>query len=128
MKVNIKNIIKLGLIIGIVDILLAFVHAYLFNGVEPIRLLQYVASGIVGREAFTGGMTSAILGLLLHMFIALGWTSLFYVLYDNVQMFFKNRFPFGLSFGLFIWLMMNLVIVPLSNTPPQKAKGMLPLM
>lgn len=128
MKVNIKNIIKLGLIIGIVDILLAFTHAYIFNGAYPIKVLQFVASGALGRDAFTGGITSAGYGLLFHMLIAMCWTSLFYVLYENVAMFLKNRFPFGLSFGLFIWLVMNLIIVPLSSTPPQQAKAMLPLM
>lgn len=35
-----------------------------------MRLLQNIASGLLGRVAFTQGWLSAILGLLLHYFIA----------------------------------------------------------
>lgn len=128
MKINTINIIKVGLLIALVDLLLAFIHAYIFNAVEPIKVLHYVASGLLGREAFDGGLVTAFYGLIFHMIIAVGWTAIFYLLFENISMFSKNRFPFGVTFGLFIWLVMNLVIVPLSDTPPQKAKSMLPLL
>ena len=59
-----------ALTVGVLDILDAFVF-FGFRGVPPLRILQAIASGVVGREAaVTGGLATAALGLVLHFFIA----------------------------------------------------------
>jgi len=46
------------------------VIAYGFQGLNPIQVLQYIASGVLGPSSFKGGLATAGLGTLLHFFIA----------------------------------------------------------
>src|SRR6476661_593555 len=43
------------------------------------RLLQFVASGVLGQEAFQGGTATAALGLALHFVIAFTLVAVFYL-------------------------------------------------
>ncbi len=40
------------------------------EGMSPIQVLQYIASGALGSDAFKGGLATAALGAALHFFIA----------------------------------------------------------
>jgi hypothetical protein len=54
-----------GLIVGAMDITSAFILA-ISRGSTVTRLLQFVASGLIGPKAFEGGIATAALGLGLH--------------------------------------------------------------
>jgi len=54
---------------GVLDITAALV-VYGFFGIKPLRLLQGIASGLLGRRAFDGGLATALLGLVCHFFNA----------------------------------------------------------
>ncbi|MEO7167842.1 MAG: hypothetical protein ABI787_09650, partial [Spartobacteria bacterium] len=58
-----------GAIAGILDITYAIGFSA-WRGVAPLRLLQSVASGLLGAPAFEGGLPTAALGLFLHFCIA----------------------------------------------------------
>ncbi|PYX93052.1 MAG: hypothetical protein DMG67_05280, partial [Acidobacteria bacterium] len=47
-----------GLLCGILDITAAFV-TWAPQGVKPIRILQGIASGLLGAKSFTGGWETA---------------------------------------------------------------------
>src|ERR1700756_1467286 len=64
-----------GLIAGTMDITAAVLTYKIRNNVPPIRILQSVASGLLGKDAFTGGAPTAALGLFLHFVIAFIWTT-----------------------------------------------------
>lgn len=114
-----KAILLAGLIVGSADILLAFLSAYLRAGVTPDRVLRFIASGVFGGDAFSGGAGMAAWGLLFHFFIAFSWTALFFYLYPRLKLSSINPWLTGALYGLFIWLVMNLLVVPLSRTPSQ---------
>ena len=59
-----------GLTAGVLDIADAFIVTTI-NGGTPTRVLQAIASGMLGREAYQGGVPGAALGLALHFLIAL---------------------------------------------------------
>jgi len=44
--------------------------AFGLKGMNPIQVLQYIASGLLGVDSFKGGLATAGLGALLHYFIA----------------------------------------------------------
>lgn len=113
-----NSILTAGLIVGTLDAIAASVHSYGFAGVTPDKVFRYVASGVFGKDAFTGDSSVALWGLLFHFIVATGWTTLFYLLYPKVNFFSSAKFVAGISYGIFIWLMMNKVVVPLSNVPP----------
>ena len=110
-------VVRTGLFVGFLDIATAFVDAYVSYGSTPIQVFQYIASGVFGKAAFSGGLLMAVWGCVFHFLIATSWTSLFFVAYRKLSFLSKNRIVVGILFGLFIWLAMNLVVLPLANTP-----------
>jgi hypothetical protein len=60
-----------GLLAGALDIAFACAFWALKAGVPAQRILQSVASGLLGRASFQGGAATAALGLALHFAIAL---------------------------------------------------------
>lgn len=105
-------ILLTGLIAGTLDI----TAAILVSGASPVIVLKYVASGAFGREAaFSGGLWMALMGLVFHYIIAYSWTVLYFFVYPRLRILSKNKVISGLAYGIFVWLMMNLVVVPLSQ-------------
>ena len=107
-----------ALIAGTLDITAAFLNSYIRSGTSPVIILQFIASGILGDKSFDGGFTSAFLGLIFHYFIALSWTIIFFIVYPRLKISSDYKVVGGLIYGIIIWLIMNLIVVPLSNTPP----------
>jgi len=112
-----KQIIITGLMAGTLDILAACTQFYLITGNGPLRVLKYVASGALGPDAFTGGIATAFVGLLFHYIIAMSWTVLLFLVYPIFALLRKNKYATGVGYGIFVWAMMNLAVVPLSRIP-----------
>jgi len=112
-----KIILITALIAGTLDILSAAVSTYIRHGLGPDRVLKFIASGVFGDEAFSGGTFMIIAGLFFHYLIASIWTLLFFILYPKLGIRGMNKVLVGLLYGIFVWLIMNLVVLPLSNTP-----------
>jgi len=113
-----KTIFLSGLLVGTLDILSAFIDVYLSKHSNPLLVLNYIASGILGKEVIANGSTGTmILGLLLHYFIAFSFTLLFFWLCARTSMLRWNWVVRGLCYGIVIWLIMNLVVVQLSKVP-----------
>ena len=68
-----------GLVAGTLDISYAILFSYFRAGISPTRILQSVASGLLGRDAYTGGLPIAALGLALHFLIAFTATAVFFI-------------------------------------------------
>jgi uncharacterized membrane protein YagU involved in acid resistance len=64
---------------------------------------------------------SAALGVVLHYFIALSWTVVFYVASRKVSLLTRRPVICGLLYGAFVYLFMNLIVLPLSRVPHARA-------
>jgi hypothetical protein len=119
-----KTILLAGLLAGTLDITSAFIYVYCL-GREPIRVLYYVASGVLGKAATPGTTQIAIFGLALHYFIAFSFTILFFLIYPKLKIMAWNKYITAIVYGLFVWAVMNEVVVPLSNVTrgPFNLKG-----
>lgn len=109
------------LIAGSLDILSAFIIYALLGKATVLQVLQAIASAALGRSAaFTGGWLTGLCGLFFHYFIAFCF-SLAYV-YLFAQLSFIRRFNVtcGLLYGVVVWVIMNLVVLPLSRYPAVK--------
>jgi hypothetical protein len=100
-----------GLTAGVLDILDAFVMTSL-NGGTPTRVLQAIASGVLGRAAYDGGMSTAALGLTLHFVIALGAAATFLLATRAMPALLRRPLPVGLAFGLCVWGFMYFIVLP----------------
>lgn len=119
-KIPFRIIFITALIAGTLDISSALIDSHFRFGTTPIELFQYIASGIFGRASFSGGLLTAFAGLISHYFIAFSWTFIFFLLYPKLKITPKLKIVSGLVYGIFVWLVMNLIVVPFSRAhkPP----------
>lgn len=103
-------------VVGTLDILDAFVFFGLRSGAQPLRILQGIASGLLGRQAAVqGGLATAALGLCLHYFIAFGIVVTYVTASRRVRALARHPFVFGPLYGIAAYFVMNLVVVPMSR-------------
>jgi hypothetical protein len=111
-----------GIAAGILDILAAFAFRGAFGGVPPGRVLQGIASGLLGPAAFQGGAATAALGLGLHFFIAFVAAAVYYHASRVLPVLVRRAVLCGLAYGVAVHFVMNEVVLPLSRvnfrTPP----------
>ncbi len=116
MKPRYLSLVKTGLFVGSLDILAAFLLVFIRTGkLQIFNIFKFIASGIFGKDASAGGLKMIIIGFILHYVIALIFTMLFFWLYPKMNLDSKNKWATGISYGVFIWLLMNLIVLPLSN-------------
>ena len=101
------------LTVGILDILDAFIFFGL-RGAKPIGILQSIASGVLGRASYQGGMRTALLGLALHFVIAFGVVATYLIATRLVPALNRHPWVYGLMYGVAVYVVMNFVVVPMS--------------
>ena len=113
-----RAILITGLIVGAMDITSAIVITLLHGGTIT-RLMQFIASGLLGKSAFQGGLATAALGLALHFVIAFGLVTVFY--FASCKLAFLRQRPVlsGIAYGLIVFAIMNLIVLPLSAATPR---------
>lgn len=102
-----------GLCAGVFDIIQVLVF-YALRGVEPIRILQSIASGLLGKASFSGGVGTALLGLGLHFAIALIMAAVYVLAARRLQVLIQRPWLMGSLYGLGLYAVMTYVVVPLS--------------
>jgi len=104
-----------GLLAGSLDIIAACGWFTIQTGRDPSLVLRFIASGALGLDALTGGWSVKLLGLFFHFVIAYSWTTLFFLAYPLLPKW--NWIVKGVAYGIVIWMMMNLVVLPLTKIP-----------
>jgi hypothetical protein len=102
-----------GLIAGILDITSAFVIAGI-KGAGSIRMLQGIASGLLGQRSFEGGMATAGLGLAIHFLIAFTAAAVFYAASRKLSFLTQHAVVSGLLYGIAVYIFMYWIVVPLA--------------
>jgi hypothetical protein len=95
-----------GAVAGTLDLLCAFIT---FGPRCPLA----IAGGLLGRQAFQGGTGTYILGVFLHYFIAFSAAAIYCLASAKLDFLIEHFFVCGLFFGIAIYLVMNLVVLPL---------------
>lgn len=104
-----------GLIAGALDIGYAMAHYYAVYQAPPVRILQSVAAGAIGPEAArAGGWSTGALGLGLHFALTTIMAAFFVAWTRMVPD--LNKWPLlsGPSYGLAIFALMQVVVLPMS--------------
>ena len=112
-----KTILWSGLVAGILDAIAGVIVYFIFFNLTPLQVLQFIATGIHGPEAMNGGIPMIIAGTIYHFIIAYGFAIIYFFIYPKLSFLRKNISLMGLLFGLGIWLVMNLIVLPQSNIP-----------
>jgi len=108
-----KAISIAGLTCGAMDISAALV-VYGLMGSKPLRLLQGIAGGILGPRTYSGGTSTALLGLALHFVIAFGAAAVFFLASRVVPLLLNHAVVSGVLYGIAVYFFMNRVVVQVS--------------
>ena len=104
-----------ALLAGTLDTLAA---AFILSG-GKLMVFQYIVASVHGREtAFAGGSPTILMGLVFHYFIAGCFTLFFFTLYPRLYFLQKNAGAVAVLYGIFIYTLMNRIIVPLTRIHP----------
>src|SRR5207248_1066238 len=112
-------LLRTWLVIALIDGLFASCLSVFAYGSTVARLWQGVAATVIGPAALTGGTRAVLIGLLLHLGVALAWSAVFLGL---VMMWPGLRRIIGAPGGVIgvaaiygpaIWLVMSLAVIPL---------------
>ncbi len=117
MKYSTSKIVSAGLLVGTLDITAACIQYFIKTGNGPAGVLKFVASGLFGQKAFDGSNSMIAAGLLFHYIIAMAFTVLFFTIAPALFSLLKSKLLVGIVYGIFVWCIMNLIVVPLSSTP-----------
>src|ERR1041385_3442360 len=76
-----SRLIRAGLLTALIDGTFSGVLAQFFYGSSATRLFQGVAATLLGPDAMNGGTPTALLGVAMHIGVAFGWSTVFFLLY-----------------------------------------------
>ena len=105
-----------GLTAALLDITYAFVFFGL-RGADPVRILQSVASGLLGKAAYHGGAGAAALGALLHVAIALVMAAVYVAASRVLPALNRRPWLWGPLYGIGCYMVMNYVVLLLRFGP-----------
>ncbi|SRR6266849_3850133 len=105
-----------GLTAGVLDSIDAVI-TFGLKGMNSIQVLQYIASGALGGDAFKGGLATAALGAALHFFIAFVVAAVYYTASRKLTALYRDPTIWGPAFGAAVYLFMNFLVLPLSAVP-----------
>ncbi len=118
----ISRLLAAGALVAVLDGAFAVaLYVYVLRACSAAQLWQSIAGALLGRAAFRGGTATVALGLALHFAVAYGWTLAYAALWATsgqlreLTATTRGALAAGAAFGVFIWLAMDFVVVPLTR-------------
>ncbi|MEP6948412.1 MAG: hypothetical protein ABI863_04030 [Ginsengibacter sp.] len=111
-----RTILLAGVIAGALDATAAIIDFYVATGNGPARIFVYIASGAFGKQEHLTPQSMIIFGVLFHFLIAIIFSAFYFWIYPVIQFLHKNKLLSAVLYGIFVWLVMNLLVVPLTIT------------
>jgi len=108
-----------GLIVGTADaIIYHLLVTSVLGGVPLTAVYQYIASGALGESAYAGGIATALLGVLIHFFIAFVIAGVFILSATRISLLRRYSIVGSLLYGFGVFIVMTMIVTPLSAAPP----------
>ena len=108
-----RAILFATLVVGLLDATDGVVFRGL-QGQNPIQVLQYIASSLLGESSFSGSLATAGLGLLVHFAISLVVAAIYILASRRIAVLRKRWVLMGLLYGAAVWAVVNLLLLPLT--------------
>lgn len=109
-----REILSAILLGGIVAATLDIGAASLITGRSPVRIMQAIAGGLLGKATFDGGVGTAILGAVLQEIMGILIAAIYVVFSKTIPGLLRHWISSGLTYGVIIFFVMNYAVVPLS--------------
>lgn len=111
-----------GFIAGTIDI----GAAAIINRISPFIIAQAIASGLLGKSSYAGGWQTAVLGVALQWAMSLIIAAVYCAFAQRLSILRQRWIAAGLAYGAVVFVVMNYVVVPLSNAYPGSSHPMPP--
>ncbi len=114
-----RTVLLGGLIVGIADaIVYHWIVSSLIEGNPLTSVYQYLASGALGMAAFEGGTGTVLLGVFFHFLVSFVVAAVFILSADRIPVVRRYAIPASLVYGVGVFIVMNMIVLPLSAAPP----------
>lgn len=124
---KIKTGFAAGITAAILDISGAIiVFAFILKLTTTEKLLQSVAAGAFGKNAYEGGWQMALAGLFFHTCIAISFAFFYLLIYPAYKKIISNPVIAGFIYGCFVWCVMNILVLKIIVGKPITAKYIFP--
>lgn len=112
-----RGVFLATLVSGTLDAIAGIVvYDFALGRMSIIQILQWIASGVFGARAFEMGLAGAIYGTIFHYLVAFGFSLGLFIFYERLKVLKDYPVFSGLAFGGYVWVGMNFLVLPLSNT------------
>lgn len=113
----IKNLLLATVVAGTLDAMAGIVvFDFALGQMSIIQILQWIASGAFGQQAFEMGLMGAFYGVIFHYIVAFFAALAVFAVKSKLTVFRDYPIFTGLAHGGWVWVFMNFVVLPNSNT------------
>lgn len=117
-----RSIVLGGMFIFIIQLIHSWIVTTLIQKTPFILVWQYIASGALGSmAAFEGGIATALLGVFFHLLISFVIAGVFFLSAERIPLLRRYAIAGSLLYGLGVFIVMNMIVTPLSAAPPLPA-------
>jgi len=112
-----SSIVLAAIVIGTIAAVTEMVPVFPIQaalGVLPRLVLQSIASGVLGRAAYSGGAATALLGIAFHLLISISFALAYVLVSDRWTALRRRPVLAGVAYGTVVFLVMRYIVVPLS--------------
>jgi hypothetical protein len=109
--------IAVSFTLATVDLIFACTFWHQMYALPVARLLQNIASGMLGKRAFAGGADTVIMGLLLQYIMMFMMVGTYYLFSRRFTGLCRHPWRYGSLYGVVLYIVMNDVVLPLSAAP-----------
>jgi hypothetical protein len=113
-----RGVLTGTVIAGVLDATFAvIVDVVILRAFSLLGVLQWIASGALGSAAFSGGLATAVLGVVIHFALAAFFATLYWIASLRIGALRSHAAPLGIVYGAAIWIVMDLIVLPRSGVP-----------
>ena len=109
-----KPILIAAIVAGVLDLVYAFIHIGGYYNLEPMRILQSIARGVLGPATTEGGWGSAGLGLFLEFVLTAIMAAVYIIPAQWITDLRRFWWLLGPCYGIVVMVAMYIVVLPLS--------------
>lgn len=104
-----------GVLVAAADIVFATTLWFDWSVPGLTRVFQSIAVGVLGQTSYQGGVATALLGAVLHVFMATLFVVASTVVGLRLPRLLRRPWLYGPPYGVLLYVIMNFVVMPLSR-------------
>ena len=104
-----------ALAVAVLDSIASDVVLKIWYNLSPVQVLEYIASALYGPLAFAGTSGAILTGFFIHLLTSLIIAVIYTYAYSRVTLLSKQTVLSGLVYGFGVWLVLNLIVIPVTH-------------